>query len=203
MLLIFLEILGVFGGTLVVIGGLSTWLGNVWAKRILQSQINNHNIQLENLKGNLQKEIDRSKNQLDVLKESSVRYSEFQFRLYNELWGELYSLEIIADALWEKADYATLSRFVEQFKKTKDQIKKNALLIEEGHLSELLHLLDEFGSYQFGKGKLIELRKNNNYYNESSINDLIKSNGLFKQRYSAILLALSGQFRRQIKFYQE
>lgn len=88
--LIFLDILGIFGGALAVVVGLSAWLGKVWANRILQSEINNHNIELEKLRGDMKKEIDRSKNQLDILKESSVRYSEFQFRLYNELWGELY-----------------------------------------------------------------------------------------------------------------
>jgi uncharacterized protein (DUF1499 family) len=122
--------------------------------------------------------------------------------LYNELWGELYSLEIIADALWEKADSATLNRLVEQLIKTYDQIKKNALLIEERHLSDLLQLLDQFGSYEVEKRKLIELRKNSRI-NESDIKNLIITNSSLRQRYTEILVTLSREFRHQLKFYQE
>ncbi|MHB1395064.1 MAG: hypothetical protein ACYCYE_18830 [Clostridia bacterium] len=157
---IVLDILGIIGGAGAVVVGMSAWLGKVWADRILQNEINKHNIAIAELTANLQKEIDRSKTQLDIIKESSVRYSEFQFKLYNELWGELYNLKVISDALWEKADNSNLTRLVNQLKKTNEQIKKNALLIEEEHLSELFVLLNQFGNYQVGKRSLIELRAN-------------------------------------------
>jgi hypothetical protein len=54
MWLVILNILGTLGGTLAVVVSLSVWMGKHWANRILQKQINNHNIELTKLKGEMQ-----------------------------------------------------------------------------------------------------------------------------------------------------
>lgn len=198
---IFFDVLGIIGGAGTVIVGLSAWLGKVWADRILQKEINKHNIAMAQLTANLQKEIDKSKNQLDIIKESSFRYSEFQFKLYNELWGDLYSLMVIADELWEKANDLNLRKFIKQLKKTNEQIKKNALLIEEEHLRELFLLLNQFGDYRLGKQTLIELRDNNDI-SENEIRIMIDTNGAFRQQYTQLIDQLLTKFRRQLKYYE-
>jgi hypothetical protein len=203
---VFLDVLGIIGGVGAVVVGFSAWLGKVWADRILQAEIKRNNVEIETLKTEFQKEIEYSKTQLEILKQSSVRYSEYQFKLYNELWSELYQLEVIAEELWEKADEGTLRRLVEQLRKTKDKIKKNALLVEEEHLSELLSLLDQFGNYQVGKQRLIELRRTRNDYHDIdniNVQSIINGNESFREGYSAILDTLSKKFRHQIKYYQE
>lgn len=198
-----LEILGVFGGITSIITMVSAWTGKVWANKILQNQMNKQERAMAELSAKLQKEIDESKNQLDSLKEYSIRYSEQQFKLYTELWSELYSLKVNADELWDNANHLNLKKFVEQLKQTTNQVKKNSLLIESDHLSELLGLFSKFGEYQVGKQKLIEYeyRDNGTHKNDEEILNMILDNGDLKKRYSKILDELEIEFRRQLKYY--
>jgi hypothetical protein len=164
---------------------------------------------MKQLSTELQKEIDRSKLQLDILKESAARYSEFQFKLYNELWGELYLLKVISDELWQSGDQQKMKSLVQelatQLEKTTDQIKKNALLIEEEHINILLGLLEDFRNYELGKMSLIEMRNNlppgETFINYMDTSLLIKKNKEFREKYSAILQKLEKEFRQQLQQY--
>ena len=196
-----LEILGVFGGITSIITIVSAWSGKVWANKILQDQMNNHNRAMAEISAKLQKDIDQSKNQLDSLKEYSIRYSEHQFKLYTELWSELYSLMIIADELWDNTNQLNLKKFVIQLKQTTNQVKMNALLIEKGHLSELLNLFKELGDYRLGKQTLIEYRDNGTYIDDMAIFQMIDHNLKLKERFSKILNRLEIEFCRQLKYY--
>lgn len=197
-----LEYVAGIGGLSVVIGAVSAWLSKLWANRILQKQVNNHNITMAELSTKLQKEIEKSKLQFDLLKEYSVRYSEHQFKLYNELWGELYSLEVYADALWDNADQSNMRGFIQQLKETNEVVKKNALLIEKEHLLELLNLLKEFGGYKLGKESLIKYRDRSSYIENYQIHEMINSNRELKIKYSEMLKTLEEKFRRQIKYFE-
>jgi|GEM_PF-2328136 len=196
-----LEILGIFGGITSIITMVSAWTGKVWANKILQNQMHKHDRAMAETSAKLQKDIDKSKNQLDSLKEYSIRYSEHQFKLYTELWSELYSLMINADELWENANPLNLKKFVEQLKKTTDHVKKNSLLIEKEHLSELLILFSKFGDYQLGKQALIKNRDNGLCTDEREILKMIENNRDLKKRYSKILDELEIEFRKQLKYY--
>jgi len=81
------------GGAGAIIWKLSSYLGEIWAKK-----------HLESIKKEYQKEIEAYKTQLDMLKETFLRYSGQQFELYNNLWHSLYALRSTADVLWEEAN---------------------------------------------------------------------------------------------------
>lgn len=199
-----LDFLGIFGGIGAFTIGISAWFGKLWAERILQEQVKKHNEAMARFSAELEKDVEKYKSQLDVIKESASRYSEYQFKLYNNLWGELYSLEFIANELWESANQQTLNKFVQQLGRTLEQVKKNALLIEKNHLNELLDLLNEFGDYQVGKKTLIEYKNIHNirYINKIQIEELIEGNQNIKVRYTDILVILEDEFRHQMKKYQ-
>lgn len=199
-----LDFLGIFGGIGALTIGISAWFGKLWAERILQEQMKKHNEAMAEFSAKLEKDVEKYKSQLDVIKESASRYSEYQFKLYNNLWGELYSLEVIANELWESANQQTLNKFVQQLGRTLEQVKKNALLIEKNHLNELLDLLNEFGDYQVGKKTLIAYKNIHNipYINKIQIEELIEGNQNIKVRYTDILVILEDEFRHQMKKYQ-
>ena len=194
-----IEVVGISSMATIV----STGLVKVWTDKKLRKQINKQEIAMAKLSDKLQKDNDKYKFQIDSLKEYSMRYSEQQFKLYTELWSELYSLKVNADELWDNANHLNLKKFVEQLKQTTDQVKKNSLLIERGHLSELLRLFAEFGEYQVGKQKLIEYeyRDNGTHKDDKEILNMILDNGDLKNRYSKILDELEIEFRRQLKYY--
>lgn len=109
---------------------------------------------LEKLKNNYQKEVEVYKTGLL----SVARYSEYQFKLYNELWVGLYELKCKAEDLWEHASSKNLSKFAEQLKLTKRKIEQNILLIKEEHYQDLIRILETFEKYKVGKVNLINLR---------------------------------------------
>ena len=78
------------GGAIIL--GLSSWLGKVWANRLIES-----------IKKVYQKEIESYRTQLEILKTTALRYSGEQFNLYNKLWHSLCDLRSAADVLWERA----------------------------------------------------------------------------------------------------
>src|SRR5215510_1088274 len=112
------SILASVGGGALIVFALSSWLGKVWANRILEA---------------------------DKLKYQSAlavvnRYSETQFQLYNDLWSSLCDLRIAGDQLWEEANSHNAQKFAQQLQKTKDMVQKRSLLIEDEHYESLKRL---------------------------------------------------------------
>lgn len=174
------------GGAGGIIIKLSSFFGNIWARKYT-----------EKIKKDYQKEIEQYKNQLDILKESTFRYSSRQFELYNTFWHSLYDLKVKADVLWEEASHNNLSKFKRQLKQTIDEIEKSALFIEENHYKELKLVLQEFSNYRIGKSKLIKYRETITDINK--INDLIDSNKRNKQKYEKLIETIKTELRSQIK----
>jgi len=76
------------GGALVL--GLSSWLGKVWANRILQNEKSQHQIEIENFKNELQKELEWLKgNQEKALYVTKLQYDN-EYRIYQELWEVMH-----------------------------------------------------------------------------------------------------------------
>lgn len=181
------------GGAGAIIYIFSSYFGKMWADKYL-----------EKIKMDYQKEIEHYKNQLEILRESSLRYSSRQFELYNTLWQSLYELKIKADALWEEANQNNLYKFAEQLKHTIDQIEKSALFIENSHYEDLKSVLNQFRDYKIGKSNLIEFRnKFRNIGTDTNIhmyiNELIKTNGQYKKEYEELLEIIKAKLKSQIK----
>jgi Fe2+ transport system protein B len=189
------EIFQIVSGVIISVGGagaiiwkLSSYLGEIWAKK-----------HLESIKKEYQKEIEAYKSQLDMLKETSLRYSGQQFELYNNLWHSLYALRSTADVLWEEAREQNLIKFSQQLKKTMDEVEKSYLFIEENHYRELKDLLKQFSDYQFGKTKLIQLYKQRTDVNHQEIGQWIDHNRERKEKYEELIDKIKEDLKRQIR----
>jgi len=72
--------LGSVGGAALIIVALSTWLGKVWASRILEKDRLKYESELEQIKNRLNSKRDRSQFVFSL-------YFEGQFKIYNDLWA--------------------------------------------------------------------------------------------------------------------
>ena len=111
----------------------------------------NNSIKIEEFKAKLGAEY-------EVYKSKDLRYIEKQFELYNDLWITLADLEIAVNDLWNSATAKNVKTFADQIIKTRQKIKKAALLIEDRHYLELNFILDTFQRFQVGKQELLELK---------------------------------------------
>lgn len=196
-----------FGGASVIILGLASWLGKVWANKILEQDKARYKREIEELKNNFNKELEYYKTQLDLAKSALSRYSENQFNLYNKLWISLCELKIAGDKLWDRVDEKTVLDFAVKVIAAKENLFKNALLIEEEHYKQLTELLDKFGRYSFGKYTLIQLdkeRRNNPSFkldlgNALLMSEITEKNASTKEAYDKLLLEIKDSFKCQLK----
>ncbi|MGB8218705.1 MAG: hypothetical protein WCE94_15510 [Candidatus Methanoperedens sp.] len=192
-----IEIFQIIAGVIVSVGGagaiilaLSSFLGKMWAEK-----------HLESIKTEFQKEIEAYKSQLDILNQTSLRYSGQQFELYNKLWHSLYDLKLAADTLWDEANEPNLRKFSQQLKKTIDEIEKSYLFIEESHYQALIGLLEQFSKYQFGKIEVIQYskRRSEESLSQDQFNQLINNNRERKQNYEGLINEIRIDLKRQIR----
>lgn len=130
------------------------------------------------------------------------RYSEKQFHIYNDLWSSLCDLRIAGDQLWEEANRRNAQKFAEQLQNTKDMVQRRSLLIEDTHYEELGRLLREFGEFDLGKAKLLELRSNQFPIGDvldAEVQRVIQQNRLKKDTYSELLARVEKSLKRQLR----
>ena len=190
-------IIAVGGGGAMVLA-LSSWLGKVWAERILIADRDKYQRQLEKLKSELTLDVERLKADLALKLEIAKRLSENQFHLYNDLWSSLCDLKISADGLWERVDRTSLKKFADQLKKTKAQILRSSLLVEHGHYESLKDLMDQFSNFEFNKTRILEIRSSSDI-GLHNIENTIRSNRHVKERYSALISEIEVFFRSRIR----
>lgn len=176
------------GGGGAIILGLSKFFGELLAKRYE-----------EKIKASFQNEINEYQSQLDILKQTTLRYSDKQFELYSILWSSLHDLKVLADDLWIEANSRKMERFVRQLKKTKIDVEKASLFIEDQHYEELSNILNRFSDYQVGKGLLIDYRMQNDYNDDYEINRMISHNGELKMQYERLIKDIKDDLRQQIR----
>ncbi|SUQ02075.1 Uncharacterised protein [Vibrio owensii] len=173
------------GGAGAILFGLSGWLGKVYLQK--------EKAKLEQL---------QSKYNLVLEKErvAHQRYSESQFKTYNEVWSVLCEVERVCENLWVKArpqDVRVLARTIDE---ARQQLKSGALLFEESDYKLLNDLFDDFGNFQYGKYRLAELKRNQRSYNErEDVRMLIDSNREIRDRYQVVLSRIKNDFRSQIR----
>lgn len=161
-----------------------------------------HTVKLEEMKKGYQKEIEGYKIGLQTV----ARYSEYQFKLYNELWTSLYELKSKAEELWEHASTRNLTEFASQLRDTKKIIEQNILLINEEHYNALIRIIKTFETYKIGKRNLISIR--NSYRNRERVNDIdnvgdneldfIEINRQVKNEYITLVGLLATEFKKHI-----
>jgi hypothetical protein len=162
-------LIGSVGGAALIIVGLSSWLGKVWANRILEKDKLHYQGELESIKQQLQ---------IASQKEHTVfsRYYEGQFRIYNELWVALVELESGVDALWSDASRGNLRMFESAARKAKRKIRESALLIDPEHYTEIMGALQDIKEYRQGKEHLILERRRIDQMDDSEIAQIVERN---------------------------
>lgn len=191
------------GGATVIIVGLSKWFGDFLSRRLLDNYNNQHSKELERIKGKYSKELEETKSSLEKAKSQFIRYSEKQFDLYNDLWRVLLYTKLQADELWENAIPEKIPSFSEQIKLTKTAINDNLLLIEEKHYDKLMELIKQFEQFQFGKVRLVDIRRRPSENGEEiSLNETrqtIDLNKDTKDNYDNLIVEIGKKFRSQIR----
>ena len=175
------------GGAGAIILGLSKFIGELFAKRYEQK-----------IKASFQKDINEYQSQLDILKQTTLRYSDKQFELYSILWSSLHDLKVLADDLWIQASPRNMESFVRQLRKTKIEIEKASLFIEDTHYVRFANTLKQFGNYQIGKSLLIDYGRQNGY-DDFEITQMIERNGHLKSEYEELISEVKQDLRNQIK----
>ncbi len=176
------------GGGVIIVFAASSWLGKVWASRILERERVKH-----------QKDIEHYKNELNELKIISLRYSGKQFELYNEFWGSLCDLENSGDFLITQTDDESLERFKKQFKVTSLQIKKSYLFIEKNHFNQLQNLLNNFKELQVGREKLLEMREIDKIDDKRKILKNIVGNFITQQNSKKLINEIGSDLKKQLR----
>lgn len=147
------------GGAGVIIFGLSKWLGDLIANRLLENYKFNHERDLENLKKEYQKEIEVSKSELEKSKHKFLKYSDEQFSFYNKLWKIFWLLKNRADTVWQTKEPEALPSFAILLGNVKESVYENILVIDKKHSEKLLLLIDELEKIKFQQYQLSDLKK--------------------------------------------
>jgi len=132
-----------------------------------------------------------------------TRYIDSQFPIYRKLWGNIYSLKLSADILWDKANKKNLRSFSKQLEETEKKVNNNMIFIERKHVIELKNMFKEFWGFKIKKDSLLEMRKQQEKYNEikdEEVEALINRNGNIKSSYDKLIKVLANSFRNQIKY---
>ena len=133
--------MGSLGGGAVIVFAFSSWLGKVWAKRILEKEKHQYAAELERIKTEL-------KLQLEITKSVTLRYSENQFSRYNELWMALCNLKQAGENLWDQATRKNLSHFARELTNAEGKVDQSFLFVEEDHYRGLKkNCLRHFGTF--------------------------------------------------------
>lgn len=179
------------GGAAGIIVALSTWLGKVWANRILEKDKLKYNSELEKLKNKIQSESQKQHLMFSL-------YFEGQFKLYNNLWISLSELKNSVDELWAEANIKNLNSLVTSLKKAKKQIQNSALLIEPQHYYEIMNIIADLERYRYGKEQLIFVRKSIPPYNNQQVREIIEDNRHLRNRITEFVTMMLEEMRTQI-----
>ncbi|WP_431800032.1 hypothetical protein [Halobacillus andaensis] len=184
---------------------LTTWLGKIYAGKVLEKEKRRYQEEMAEITASFEKELEVHKDKLEKDNILFNRYSEHQFRLYNELYSSLFDLKLSADLLWDNADLKRLTDFSKQLYETRNTIEKRALLIEDGHYERLKTIIDILSEFKNGKGELIRIKdiKDKNNFSRLQVHDLITNNEKYKEEYFSLFEELRRLFKNQLIMVQE
>ncbi len=184
-------VLGSVGGAAAIIFGFSTWLGKVWANRILEQDKLKYSTELEKIKNKLQSQSEKQNLMFSL-------YFEGQFRLYNDLWVSLSELQTGVELLWSEANLKNLKNFISVLSKAKKQIRNSALLIEPNHFKEIMEVIESLESYHIGKERLVNARRHIEHVSDYEIQEIIEQNRNNRERINDFVEHMLEKMREQI-----
>ena len=190
------------GGSGAIVLGLSSWLGKLWAERLMARNRDRFNMEITMLRWQFDRELESYRTRAKVLLAQSERYDTRQFELYGTLWAALYDLKVAADKLWESAARETLIDFSTQLRTTNAAVHRGSLFLEESHYQQLKLILDLFGQFEIGKERLIDIRSASqleDVYVPHIANQQIEMNRRSKQDYDDLIERIRSGFVRQLR----
>ncbi|NEM96396.1 hypothetical protein [Pontibacter burrus] len=183
---ILLTILLSAGGVGAIILSFSRYIAQIFIKRYE-----------EELKAKFQNEINHYQSQLEIIKQTSLKYNDKQFEHYSLLWASLYDLKVLADSLWSIANSVNLEKFSKQLSITRTEIERSSLFIEDSHYDELINIIHSFSEYQIGKSSLIKYRSNQSF-DEFQVGQMIDQNANHKSNYEILIRTIKADLKRQM-----
>lgn len=184
-------ILASVGGAAAIIMALSSWLGKVWAGRILEKDKLAYTSELERLKNQLRADADKQQLIFSL-------YFEGQFKIYNDLWVSLIGLESEVEKLWTEASTRNLRSFVSALSKAKQKIRNSALLIDQVHYNEIMEVIENLGNYHIGKEKLINARKSLDHVTQHEVQEIIEQNRENRDKINSFVAHMLEEMRAQV-----
>jgi hypothetical protein len=192
-----------------IIFGLSSFLGKIWANRIMENEKQEHKkelailtnmytTQLEDIKSKYGKELEVFKTELEKSKYKAIRYSQNQFLLYTQIWESLYDLKVCTANLWNMIDETSFKEFVTQFEKTKNQVVKNRLIIEETDYDKLQKLFSQLDDYKCGKRRLLDFENQTMPGDIDFMRNIVANNQEIVLEYNNIIESICRSFRYQL-----
>lgn len=184
-------ILASVGGAAAIIFALSTWLGKVWANRILEKDKLAYSSELEHIKNQLHTDAEKQQFVFSL-------YFEGQFKIYNNLWVSLSGLQNEVEKLWEEASTRNLKTFVTALSKAKQQIRNSALLIDQSHYQEIMEVIESLENYHVGKERLINTRRNIENVSQWDVQEIIDQNRHNREKINTFVEHMLSEMRGQI-----
>lgn len=143
-----------------------------------------------------EKRLEGYRNQLEILKATTVKYNDRQFELYLDLWKNLQELKFSCLDLWEHVSKSNLKKFHNSLVKTERQIDTTSILLEDNHHTELLSIIDVLKEFNTGKEKL---HAKYDTASEYEIEQIIGYNKIKKDKCLELIENLKGSVKRTIK----
>jgi len=108
-------------------------------------------------------------------------------------------LKLFGDSLWSDATANNLEEFSKQLRRTKAEIEKSVLFIEDKHYTELTILLNFFSEYLLGKSKLIDYQQNLEGFDHQTVMSMINNNLDKKTQYETLIRQIRASLKNQLK----
>lgn len=176
------------GGGVVIAGALLAFLGKLIAARVTES-----------IKTEYAGRIEELRHQLQLFRDSTVRFDAEQFRSYGDLWAALYDLRHAADRLWDQASNENFQSFGLSLLEAQRMIGRKRLLLEPRHAQQLDRLVDAMWELRVGKERLIDLRRRNEPVAHFEIRRAVDRNREWVERYRGLIADIEPDFREQIR----
>jgi len=171
--------------------GLITYLVKLVAEHISKKKIQSYISESA-------KELERFKKEI----ENKQKYSNLRFDLYKDLWNSLVNLKFKADELWDEVTEESLKEFANMLKKTKIEVERNNLLLDDKDYISLKDIINRFENYRIGKNKIIDIYKKRDENRSASMAAYFGQaidNFQIKNQYEDLLNKLSKKFKSNIR----
>jgi hypothetical protein len=174
------------GSASVIIFGLSSWLGKVWAARLLQKEKNEHD-----------KDIEKYKKDLDLIKLKFKRYDDFQFKLYNDLWESLCDVKDILENVnvYFSEDTAELRKKISS---AADKVFRGQLYLDRDHYRQLNEILSRCSELLRSYEK-IRIKDAQGYCsNSEELKPIWQKIEILEEDYSNLMSSIVATFKQQL-----